>query len=130
MSGSNMGAQQSLVNYFVEFPLIPIKSKSHYNAAKSQLKRLLFNPEAKDYVQTLALLIKDYESKQFKFENPSPEEMFVFLMKQRGLKQKDLAHIFGSQSIVSEIINGKRKLNLRQIKQLADYFGLNLHTFL
>jgi len=37
------------------------------------------------------------------------------LMEEHGLKQSDLSEI-GSQGVVSEILSGKRQLNVRQIK--------------
>lgn len=47
----------------------------------------------------------------------------------RELKQSDLGHI-ASQGVMSEILNGKRKLNVRQIKLLAAQFGVDLSTFI
>ncbi|MCX7674928.1 MAG: helix-turn-helix domain-containing protein [Bdellovibrionaceae bacterium] len=122
-----MGAQ--LITYFEKFPLIPIRSNSQYQKAKAVLRELLFDPGAKDYVETLILLIKNYEEKQFYFQKPSPEAMLRFLMQQRGLKQKDLAGVLGSQSNVSEILRGKRKLNLNHIRKLAKFFNVSVETF-
>jgi antitoxin component HigA of HigAB toxin-antitoxin module len=34
-----------------------------------------------------------------------------FLMDQHGLKQKDLVDVFGTPSIVSEVLSGKHELN-------------------
>ena len=51
-----------------------------------------------------------------------------FLMDQQGLKQGDLGEI-GSQGVVSEILAGKRELNIRQVRALAERFGVSAGTF-
>jgi len=45
----------------------------------------------------MARLIKDYEEEYHPLPNPSPREMLVYLMEQRGLKQADLLSIFKSR---------------------------------
>jgi HTH-type transcriptional regulator/antitoxin HigA len=49
-------------------------------------------------------------------------------MQQHGLKQSDLPEI-GSQGVVSEILAGKRALNVRQVKTLSVRFGVSTATF-
>jgi HTH-type transcriptional regulator/antitoxin HigA len=49
-------------------------------------------------------------------------------MEQRGLKQTDLSEI-GSQGVVSEILTGKRELNIRQVRALSKRFGVSAATF-
>ena len=49
-------------------------------------------------------------------------------MDQHGLKQGDLAEI-GSQGVVSEILAGKRELNIRQVRALGERFGVSAGTF-
>ena len=46
-----------------------------------------------------------------------------------ALKQSDLPEI-GSQGVVSEILSGKRELNVRQITQLATRFGVSPTLFM
>jgi HTH-type transcriptional regulator/antitoxin HigA len=50
-------------------------------------------------------------------------------MEQHGLKQSDLAEI-GSQGVVSEILAGKRELNVGQVRALGERFGVSSATFL
>jgi HTH-type transcriptional regulator / antitoxin HigA len=50
-------------------------------------------------------------------------------MEEHSLSQSDLPEI-GSQGVVSEILNGKRKLNVRQIQALAKRFKVSPATFL
>jgi len=44
-------------------------------------------------------------------------------MQEHGIRQSDLPEI-GSQGVVSEIISGKRQLNIRQIKALGKRFNV------
>ena len=53
---------------------------------------------------------------------------WYFLMKEHGLKQGDLAEI-GSQGVVSDILRGKRELNVRQIKSLSRRFNVSPAVF-
>ena len=50
-------------------------------------------------------------------------------MEGHGLRQSDLPEI-GSQGVVSEILNGKRELNVRQIRELAKLFNVSPAVFL
>jgi HTH-type transcriptional regulator/antitoxin HigA len=56
-------------------------------------------------------------------------EVLRHLMREHGLRQSDLPEI-GSQGVVSEVLSGKRVLNLRQIRALAARFGVAEGMFL
>ncbi|SCW59193.1 hypothetical protein SAMN03159306_01965 [Pseudomonas sp. NFACC48-1] len=43
--------------------------------------------------------------------------------REHGMSQSDLPGV-GTQSVVSEVLSGKRQLNLRQIRWLAERFGV------
>ena len=49
-------------------------------------------------------------------------------MEEHGLTQSDLPEV-GSQGVVSEILSGKRELNVRQIRVLAQRFGVSSAVF-
>ena len=51
------------------------------------------------------------------------------LMDQYELSQSDIPEL-GSQGVVSEILNGKRNINLRQITALSQRFDIPRHFFL
>ena len=55
-------------------------------------------------------------------------EVLRYLMEEHGLRQADLPEI-GSQGVVSEILSGKRELNLRQIRELAKRFHVSPAVF-
>lgn len=116
-------------------PLHAIRSEQDYENAISILNRLLDAGAANDehlladLVNALGNLIGDYEDQQHPAEPVTPVEMIRFLMEQHRLSQSDLPEI-GGQSVVSEILSGKRQLNLRQIRELSERFKLPAAVFL
>ncbi|TGL14938.1 helix-turn-helix domain-containing protein [Leptospira levettii] len=80
-------------------------------------------------LETVGNLIEEYENDHFIQPNAEPIEVLKFLMEENNLTQKDL-NILGSQGVVSEILNGKRDLNVRQIKALAEKFKISPSVFI
>lgn len=60
--------------------------------------------------------------------DPSPAEVSKYLMLENDVKQADLPEI-GSQRMVSEILNGKRELDTRQIAEFSQRFGVSPAVF-
>ena len=83
----------------------------------------------KELAELLTLLVEDFESKRYKLPRANPVEILRFLMDQHGLKQKDLVDVFGTRSIVSEVLGGKRKLNREHIRRLSDRFHVSPEAF-
>ena len=117
-------------------PLHPIRSKAEYGRAVRAMDDLIdsgagdeSHPLA-DLAATLGELIGDFDDKHY----PMPADltgidMLRFLMQQQNLNQADLKEL-GSQGVVSELLSGKRELNVRQIKLLSKRFGLPATAFL
>lgn len=74
-------------------------------------------------------LIETYEEEHVDIPNADPIEVLKYLMKEHNLTQKDLK-ILGSQGVVSEILNRKRQLNNRQIKELSKRFKVSPAVFI
>jgi HTH-type transcriptional regulator/antitoxin HigA len=83
----------------------------------------------RELAELLTLLIEDFESKRYELPRAKPIEVLRFLMDQRGLRQKDLAGIFGTRSIVSEVLSGKRKLKKEHIARLSQRFHVSPDVF-
>ncbi|NCV69911.1 MAG: hypothetical protein EBW55_04215 [Betaproteobacteria bacterium] len=77
---------------------------------------------------TNAIIAAINEAERHSLPEVSGVEALEFLMTQHGLKQSDLTGI-GSQGVVSEILTGKRDLNLRPALALSARFGLSTATF-
>lgn len=77
----------------------------------------------------LSDLVAEWEAQDSIPDGATPLEVLHFLMDRHHLKQADLPEI-GSQGVVSEVLHGKRTLNLRQARALAKRFGVPEQMFL
>lgn len=74
--------------------------------------------------------ISAYEAKRHPMPPAlSAHETLAFFMQQQHLRQSDLPEV-GTQGVISELLAGKRQLNLRQAQMLAHRFGVGIETFL
>jgi len=80
-------------------------------------------------METIGNLIENYETQEYKINKSSPIEALKYLMQEHGLKQSDLKEI-GSQGVVSEILTGKRTLNIEQVKKISNKFHVSPLVFI
>jgi HTH-type transcriptional regulator/antitoxin HigA len=80
-------------------------------------------------IDVIGVLIEDYEDEHIPEPEGDPISVLKYFMEEYELKQKDLPEL-GSQGIVSEILNGKRELNLRQVKALSERFKVPVSVFI
>ena len=112
-----------------------IRDEAHYARMTQMLESLLDEAGGDERHPIMGLvdivgdLIEDYETEQHHLPETSGIDALKFLMEQHGLKQRDLEEI-GSQGVVSEILAGKRELNVRQVRALSERFGVSTATFL
>ncbi|WP_395406335.1 type II toxin-antitoxin system HigA family antitoxin [Pseudoduganella sp. UC29_106] len=116
-------------------PLGTIWTEDEYDRAVAVLNALLDSGAAErnhplaGLVETLGLIIGDYDERHFPNAAISPVATLRFLMEQHELTQSDLAEV-ASQGVMSEILSGKRELNVRQIRALAKRFNVPAGVFL
>lgn len=111
----------------------PIKSENEYTQALSRMEVIFdsaVGTNESDEADILAMLIDDYEQKNYSIETPDPIEAIKIRMEEMGLKQKDLVHVIGGKSRVSEILHKKRRLTLEMIRNLNDKLDLSADTLL
>ena len=99
----------------------PIRNEEDYQKALERLDEIFDakrGSEEGDELEILAILVDNYENEHFPIGMPDPIEAIKFRMEQMGMKQKDLAEVFGFKSRVSEILNKKRKLTLEMVRKL------------
>lgn len=112
----------------------PIRDEAHYAHMTQILEALLEETGSNEQHPLMGLvdivgdLIEDYETAHHPTPQATGLEALRFLMQQHGLKQSDLPEV-GSQGVVSEILAGKRELNVRQVKALSEKFGVSTATF-
>ncbi len=114
--------------------IAPIRDDAHYQRMVAMLHGLLDetggneNHPAMGLVDIVGDLIEDYETERHPLPQATGLQALKFLMAQNGLKQSDLTEI-GSHGVVSEILAGKRELNIRQVKALSARFAVSTATF-
>jgi HTH-type transcriptional regulator/antitoxin HigA len=80
--------------------------------------------------ELLTLLIEDFEEKHYALKPADPVTVLEELMSAHGLKQKDLLDIFGTPSIVSEVLHHKRQFTTEHIRKLSRRFHVSPEVFL
>ena len=116
--------------------LSPIHSKAQYNRMVQLMNGLVDevggnekHPLA-DLLEIVGDIIAVYDERHYPIADTEAREVLRLLMEQNGLQQKDLASELGSQSVVSEVLSGKREINARQAKALAARFAVSSGAFL
>lgn len=111
----------------------PITSERQHEEYLSVLGKLASkdNPtrEEEKYAEVLMTLIDAYEEEHHFIPQASPIEVLRALMEANDLRQKDLVPIFGSESIVSEVLHKKRGLNKTHIEKLSKRFHVSPAAF-
>jgi HTH-type transcriptional regulator/antitoxin HigA len=111
----------------------PITSTRQHEEYLSVLDKLASkeNPtkEEEKYAEVLMTLIEVYEEMHYSIPDASPVEILRTLMDANNLRQKDLVSIFGTESIVSEVLNKKRELNKAHIEKLSKRFRVSPAIF-
>jgi len=80
-------------------------------------------------METIGNLIAAYENNNFPQIHGTPIESLRYLMSEHNLTQSELPEI-GSQGVVSEVLKGKRTLNIRQVKELSIKFEVSPLVFI
>ncbi len=117
-----------------QIPLGVIRSRAEYDRAVATLDTIIdeigedeTHPLA-ELAEALGVFVEAYDKTHYQTPSPSPRAMLRFLMEQHDLGQSDLPEI-GSQGVISEIISGKRSLNVRQVSRLAKRFNVSSSVF-
>jgi len=125
-------AWQNLQHYI---PFSAIHSEQQYEQAIEALEVLLDatnndedHPLA-DMVETLGELIHIYEEEHLPMDGARGIDVIRLLMQEHQLSQSDLPEV-GSQGIVSEVLSGKREMNIRMIRRLSERFQLDPKVFI
>jgi len=108
-------------------PIRPIRSEADYDAALANIERMMdakSGTQAGDRLDILVTLVEAYEDKHWQIDPPDPIEAIKLRMAQRGLTRRDLAHVLGSKSRVSEVLSRKRPLTLAMHQRLPREWGI------
>ena len=82
-------------------------------------------------IELLERLVDDYDDLRIKgrLQALDPMALLQHLMDEGGLRQVDLVDCFGSQSVVSAVMAGRRQINSAHARRLSRRFGLPFDIF-
>lgn len=117
------------------FPLRPLRSEAELDRAIKVVDSLIDqakrSKDEEDYLDVLGTLIESYEEVHYPMGSVSGVDMLVHLMEAREVTQTGVSQ--GASlplSTVSEILAGKRKLNVKHITLLAQFFKVDPGLFI
>lgn len=116
-------------------PLLSIQSEQKYDEAVGRLNGLIDEVGTDEHhplyslLDTLGTVIHAYEDEHYSMPKCRGGDSLQFLMDEHNLTQSGLPEV-GSQGVVSEIIRGKRELNVRQIRSLVKRFKVSPAAFI
>lgn len=115
------------------FPPVKVRSAGQAEATEARIEELLARPRLsaaeRAYVDLLSDLLTAWEDAQIDLPDIHGVELVKVLLKERGLRQRDLIGIFATASIVSEVLAGRRDLTRAHIEQLAAFFHVSPAAF-
>jgi HTH-type transcriptional regulator/antitoxin HigA len=85
--------------------------------------------EEKRLAELLTFLIEEFEEKEYALPAAGPIDVLRHLMDSNDLRQVDLLDVFGTASVTSEVLNGKRELSKTHIVKLSRRFHVSPALF-
>ena len=112
-----------------------IKTKAENERMIAELERLdtrghALTPEEENLAELMTLLVRQFEASKYPLGHAGPLEALRVLMEDREIRQRDLIPVFGSSSVVSEVLNGKRSISKTHARKLAEYFHVPASLFI
>lgn len=90
---------------------------------ESLLRKKKRSAEERRLAELLTLPIEEYEQKRFAAQHPAaPIDILRHLMDANGLRQVDLPDVFGTASVASEVLSGRRDLSKAHVSRLSERF--------
>jgi HTH-type transcriptional regulator / antitoxin HigA len=111
----------------------PIHSDSQLEQVQAEIDVLIdkgnLTSEEKDDLDVLGTLVYEYEQTLEPLPDIYGVELLKVFLEERELKQKDLVPVFRTESIISDVLHGRRQLTTRHIQELAEFFHVSPAAF-
>jgi HTH-type transcriptional regulator/antitoxin HigA len=112
-----------------------LQGEAEYEAAVDDIERFFDSPPKRgtpdaDRFDLLALIVEDYERKNWPIDPPDPIDAIRYGMEMRGLTQADLGRLLGSRQRASDILSGKRPLTMNMAWKLHHEWGIPAEALL
>lgn len=106
-----------------------LQSEDEYNAALKEVRPYFENEpeEGSDeaaHFDALVLLIEQYEARHYPIPAASPVEVVRSVMVANNYNRADLVAVIGSKARAADLLNGKREINLDQIRKLSKEWSI------
>lgn len=88
------------------------------------------SPEEEMLTELMTLLVRQFEESRYPLGHAEPVEALRVLMEQWGTRQRDLIPVFGSSSVVSDVLGGKRSISKSHARKLAEFFHVPSGLFI
>ena len=106
------------------------EQNQHYIRMLEDLtSRETVTPAEEKLIALLLVLIEEFEDKNYPVPEAKPVDVVRHLMEANDLRQKDLIDVFGTESVVSDVLNGKRDLAKEHIRRLSARFHVSPSVF-
>ena len=97
---------------------------------ESMLRKRDRTAEEARLAELLTYLIEEFEDREYELPRKAgPIDVLRHLMEANGLRQVDLLDIFGTASVISEVLKGKRELSKAHIAKLSERFHVSPALF-
>jgi len=122
------------IELIADFPPRPIACEAELIATQNRINDILdrrqLTQDDRDYLNVLGTLVYDYEQKHQPMPVLKGIKLLKALMVEDNIQEKDLVDIFSTESLLAEVLNGKREMTATQIQKLAEFFHLSPAAFL
>ena len=100
----------------------PIKTEEQYNEAIALIETLIDCEEGApemELLELVSILVNDYEEREFPMEDLDPIDAIKYQMQELGVTTVEMAELVGGKSRLSDLLNKKRLLSVRQVKMIS-----------
>jgi HTH-type transcriptional regulator / antitoxin HigA len=134
-ASSQAGAEQeAYLKLVLKFPLRPLRTDKELDRAITMIDSLIIRGDLdsgeQDYLDILTDIVEKYETDTVPMTPVSDAVMLRHLIDARGITQSKLAaEVKMPMSTISEVLNGKRRLNRNHIAAVCRFFGVSPEVF-
>jgi HTH-type transcriptional regulator / antitoxin HigA len=106
-----------------------LQNETEYQAALTAVRPFFEREPAEGtdaaaHFDALILLIEEYERRHFEIPRAKPVDVVKSVMEANNYSRADLIAVIGSKSRAADLLNGKREINLDQIRKLSAAWGI------
>jgi HTH-type transcriptional regulator/antitoxin HigA len=106
-----------------------LQGEEEYEAALKAVRPYFENEPAEGTLEAanfdaLTLLIEQYETKNYPIPRVTPVDALKFVMAANNYDRTDLIEVIGSKPRAVDLLNGRREINLDQIRKISKAWGV------